>query len=319
MTLLVTGATGHVGHEVVRQAARQGLPVLAVHRGDLDPDRAQAAGSGVTWLRCDLVDGEQVRRLAAAHAVDACIHAAAISNEAHARPAPLDAFAGNVGATANLLEAARQRGWRRFVFVSTGSVFQRDVDPARPILEDRPPSPINVYGTTKAMAEQLVRMYREVYAMSASAVRISWVFGPPLVTDSPTRGPVPSLLMRALRGEPIREGGGDFAASFTFVADVAEGLLAASRAAELRHEVYHLGSGVNFTAREVAAAVREAVPGAVIELAGGTEPWTRYTSPRGPLAGRRLRDDTGYAVRHSLAAAIAAYAAWMRERGAPSR
>jgi nucleoside-diphosphate-sugar epimerase len=93
---------------------------------------------------------------------------------------------------------------------------------------------------------------------------------------------------------------------------VAEGLLAVATAPVLRHAIYHLGSGVNFTAGEAAAAVRAAVPGAAIELGAGTEPWTRYTALRGPLAGERLRQDTGYTVSHSLAAGIGAYADWMR-------
>ena len=155
-------------------------------------------------------------------------------------------------------------------------------------------------------------MYRSEYGLSASAVRISWVFGPPVISDQPMRGPIPSYLLRALRGEPIREGGADFAASFTYVADVAEALLAAAAAPELRHALYHFGHGVNFTAGQAAEAVRQAVPGAAIALSGGTEPWTRYTAPRGPLAGERFFQDMGYRPAHTLAAGVAAYADWMR-------
>ena len=248
----------------------------------------------------------------AQHQIDACIHAAAISNEAYARPDPRGAIATNIGATANLLEAARLASWRRFVLISTGSVFSLDSDTTRPILEDQAPGVANVYSTTKLCAEMLTRMYRTEYGLSASTVRISWVFGPPIISDQPMRGPIPSYLLRALQGIAIREGGAEFAASFTYVADAAEGLLAAATAPELRHPIYHLGHGVNFTAGQAAAAVRSAVPGAVIELTGGTEPWTRYTSLRGPLAGDRLRADTGYNPTHTLEAGVRAYADWMR-------
>ena len=312
MRLLVSGAMGHVGYELVRQAAVNGLEVVALYREQFRAADAAAVGPRVAWLRCDLADAAAVAAIAGAHRIDACIHAAAISNEAYAKPDPLAAIAANMTATATLLEAARLNGWRRFVLVSTGSVFQLGIDPARPILESQPPSPSNVYGTTKTGAELLTRMYRNVYGLSAAIIRISWVYGPPIFTDSPTRGPVPSLLKRALAGEAIREDGGDFAASFTFVDDVAEGLLAAAVAPSLAHDIYHLGSGINFTAREVATAVTRAVPGAMIELGPGTLPWTSYTSLRGPLAGDRLKQDTGYVVRHTLDAGIAAYAAWMR-------
>ena len=307
MALLVTGATGHVGGEIVRQAIERGMPVVATYRGELPTI------DGVTWLRCDLIDDSAVRTLAG-HRIDACIHAAAISNEAYATPDPLGATAANVGATANLLDTARTAGWRRFVLVSTGSVFQLRRTTAQPILEDDTPQPANIYSTTKFAAEQLTRMYRTEYGLSASTVRISWVYGPPVISDQPQRGPIPSYLLRALRGEAIREGGADFAASFTYVADAAAGLLAAAAAPELRFPVYHLGHGVNFTAGAAAAAVRAAVPGAAIELSSGTEPWTRYTSMRAPLAGERLYAEVGYRPTHTLEAGVRAYAEWMRSR-----
>jgi nucleoside-diphosphate-sugar epimerase len=290
----------------LRQAAQRGMDVIAVSRDEATESKSTRR------LRLDLTDAAAVRAFAAKHKIDACIHAAAISNEAYARPDPLGAIAANVGGTANLLEAARTAGWRRFVLISTGSVFSLVSDTTKPILEDQETAPQNVYSTTKRAAEMLARMYRSEYGLSASAVRISWVFGPPVISDQPMRGPIPSYLLRALRGEPIREGGADFAASFTYVADVAEALLAAAAAPELRHALYHFGHGVNFTAGEAAEAVRQAVPGAAIELAGGSEPWTRYTAPRGPLAGERFFQDTGYAPAHSLEAGVAAYADWMR-------
>lgn len=311
MTLLVTGATGHVGGEIVRQAMKRDMPVIAVARDAVGEAEVQAFPS-VKWLQCDLADTDAVMALTARNPIDACIHAAAISNEAYARPDPHGAIATNVGATANLLEAARLASWRRFVLISTGSVFSLNSDTTRPILEDQAPGVANVYSTTKLCAELLTSMYRTEYGLSASTVRISWVFGPPIISDQPMRGPIPSYLLRALQGIAIREGGAEFAASFTYVADAAGGLLAAATAPELRHPIYHLGHGVNFTAGQAAAAVRSAVPGAVIELTGGTEPWTRYTSLRGPLAGDRLRADTGYSPTHTLEAGVRAYADWMR-------
>lgn len=309
MTLLITGAAGHVGRELVRQAAAQGRAVIALHRGAAPAD---GQAPGVTWRPLDLDDAAAVAAFAAATPIDACIHAAAISNEAYARPNPPGAFATNCAATVTLLDAAKRHGWRRFLLVSTGSVFQRRADLVTPILEDEPPQPGNVYGTTKAVAEQMVEMYRREFSLSAASVRISWVYGPPVVSLSPARGPIPSFALRALRGEAIREGGGDFAASFTHVSDVAAGLLAATAADALRHGMYHLGHGVNFPAAAVAEAVRAACPGAVLDLGPGTEPWTRYTALRAPLAGGRLTEDTGFRPGVSLAAGVGSYVAWLR-------
>ena len=69
---------------------------------------------------------------------------------------------------------------------------------------------------------------------------------------------------------------------------------------------------MNFTARQAADAVRKLFPTANIDLGPGTEPWTKFTAVRGPLAGTRLLADTGFSPTHSLEDGIAAYAAWMQ-------
>lgn len=319
MALLVTGAMGHVGLWVARRAAARGQRVIATYRNAFQAEGASSAGGNAVWVKCDLATAAEVEKLAAEHRIDSCIHLAAVSNEAYARPDPLVAIEANTGATASLLDAARKNNWRRFVLVSTGSVFQ-GADATTPIPEDAPPSPANIYATTKHCAELLTGMYRSQFGLSAATVRISWVYGPPVATDSPTRGPIPSFLRSALQGKPRRDpGGAEFAASFTYVADAADGLIAAAEAKQLNHAVYHLGPGVNFTTGQVAAAVKRAVPGAVIDLGPGTEPWTTYTKIRGPLTGGRLFADTGYKMAHDLDAGIAAYADWMRTNPASYR
>lgn len=313
MALLVTGAMGHVGQEIVRQALASGASVVAQYRSTFREQDTQALRGNVTWARCDLSDPSAVQSLCETHQIDACIHSAAVSNEKYARPAPLTAVNANVGSTANLLDAARRQNWSRFLFVSTGSVFQNAADLSTPILENTPPSATNIYSTTKYCGELLTSMYRSQFALPAATIRISWVYGPPLVTDDPPRGPIPAFLKSALTGQSIQlPSGADFAASFTYVADVAAGLIAAWRAKTLNHDVYHLGSGENYTAQRVADAVRAAVPGAVIELGTGTEPWTLHTKMRAPLAGDRLLKDAGFRVNHSLEDGVRAYADWLR-------
>ena len=228
MALLVTGGMGHVGQEVVRHALAAGAAVIAQYRTTYRDFDIRALSGNVRWVSCDLADPTAVAALCEAHPIDACIHSAAVSNEKYARPQPLTAINANVGAIANLLDMARQKNWRRFLFVSTGSVFQNATDTSKPIAEDATPAVTNIYSTTKFCGELLTTMYRSQFDLSAATVRISWVYGPPLVTDDPPRGPMPWFLKCALSGKPIRRAsGGDFAASFTHVADVAAGLIAA--------------------------------------------------------------------------------------------
>jgi UDP-glucuronate 4-epimerase len=319
VTLLITGAAGHVGLALTRAAVNAGLKVVSLVRS---PDRIDAAaasqlGPAVTWASCDLADTFQIAAIAAEHRVESCVHAAAVPNDRLARPYPWAAVQANVTATAALLELARRQNWRRFLYVSTGSVFQTATDFGQEILEDAATSARTVYGSTKRSGELLTRMYRNDFGLSASSVRISFVYGPPLVPrerDLP-RGPITAFLREAILGQAIREpSGGDFQASFTYIDDVAEGLLAAVKADTLRHDTYHLGNGRNWTTFEVADAIRAAVPGVTVEVGPGTEPWTTYNTMRGPLAGSRLQEDTGFAARFPLERGVTAFAEWMRGR-----
>jgi nucleoside-diphosphate-sugar epimerase len=313
MALLVTGAMGHIGYEVARRAAGSRKVIAQYHRS-FRPADAEALGGNVTWAACDLGDAEAVEKLCAAHDIDGCIHLAAMATEIHAKPAPADAFRSNVSAVINLLEGARKQRWKRFIYTSTGSVFM-GLDPAAPIPETTPPNAESIYGTTKTCGEVMTRGYRAQYGLEAATVRISWIYGPPIVSDSFQRGPIPSLLLRALQGKPRRDAtGGDFSAGFTFVDDVVEGLLAAYDAAVLRHDVYQLGPPRNYSTYDVAEAVKAAVPGAVVEVGPGGAPWDKYSSLRGPFICDRLAADTGFRAGHTLEMGVKRYADWLSAR-----
>lgn len=313
--LLITGAMGHVGFETARQAVARGIPVVGQYMNTFRKDDAQSLGPGIDWVKCDLADPFGMALLAAEHQIDGCIHTAAIPNDVLAGPAPLRTFQSNVAATSLLLETARRLGWRRFIHVSTGSVFQCLPDAVTPVPEDRIPTPKSLYAVTKRSAELMVGVYAHTYGLSAANVRISWIYGPPLVPpafDAP-RGPIPEFLRRALGGEPVVEpSGGDFAASFTYVPDCAAGLIALWEADRLAHDTYHLGSGRNYTTFEVAEAVRRAVPGIRVEVGPGTDPWTRTTVMRGPLSCGRMAEEFGFRPAHDLVSGVAAFADWMR-------
>jgi nucleoside-diphosphate-sugar epimerase len=316
MTILITGSMGHVGFEVVRQAAARGHAIVAQYRGTFRQADAKTIQGNVQWVRCDLTSTDDVAALLKAHAVEGCIHTAAVPNEIFCRPEPLNAVNVNVTAVATLLDAARVHKWRRLIYVSTGSVFQNATDVTKPIYEDTQQAATTIYSTTKYCGELLTTMYRSQFNVPAATVRISWVYGPPLVTKQldPSRGPIPFLLRCAIAGIPVREkSGGDFGASFTYVSDVAGGLIAAYEAQTLNHDIYHLGSGVNYTSSQVATAIKAVVPGADIEIGPGTSPWTDNGKMRGPLSGDRLFKDSGWRPSYTLDTGIKAFADWMRE------
>jgi UDP-glucuronate 4-epimerase len=313
MTLLVTGAMGHVGFEIMRRLARE-RPVLGQYHRTFRSQDADAIGPDARWVSCDLTDPQAVESLCHDHHIVSCIHLAAIANESVASPDPVTAFRVNAGATVSLLDAARRHGWRRFLNCSTGSVF-KSVDPERDVLEGRPVDADSIYGSTKGCGEAMTTAFRAQYGIDAASVRLSRIYGPPIKAGATARGPIPAILIGALKNEPRQdESGGDFRAGFTYIDDVVDGLIAAIDAPRLNHATYHLAPPYNSTISEVVELVRALVPGSDIEIGPGTGLWGQFAAMRGPMSSERFLADTGFQPRFSLKEGLAAYANWLRQK-----
>ena len=147
MTLAVTGGTGFVGRAVIDEACRTGLPLRALAR------REQAPCEGVEWVRGDLADHAALAGLV--EGAGAILHIAGVVNT----PDPTGFHLGNVAGTEALVEAAREAGVRRFVFVSS--------------LAAREPG-LSAYGRSKRHAEEVV----EASGLDWTIVRPPAIYGP---------------------------------------------------------------------------------------------------------------------------------------------
>lgn len=146
-TIWVTGATGFLGGRVVEDLLESGHAVIASGRQAHALERQQQKGART--LAFDLAD----RSTPDLPAVDAVVHCAALSSP-WGRYA--DFHRANVLGTQTALELARQAGARRFVHISTPSVYFRFRDQLN-VRETQPlPSPVNAYAATKARAEEEV-------------------------------------------------------------------------------------------------------------------------------------------------------------------
>jgi dTDP-4-dehydrorhamnose reductase len=154
--LLVTGAGGMLGQDVVRAARASGHEVVALTRAELD------------------VADVAVVEAAIPHAEpDAVVNCAAWTDVDGAEANPDDAAAINATGAGNVARAAAAAG-ARLVHVSTDYVFDGDrTPPAQPYVESDATGPRSVYGTSKLAGEQAVVAAGDSYAI----VRSSWLFG----------------------------------------------------------------------------------------------------------------------------------------------
>jgi dTDP-4-dehydrorhamnose reductase len=153
MRILVTGATGMLGHAVSAVATRLGHDVIALSRNELD-----------------ITDAAHVRRVIAAAEPRAVINCAAWTDVDGAETAEAAATAVNGAGAGNVARAAAEIG-ARIVQVSTDYVF--DGAASEPWLESDPVGPVSAYGRSKLAGEQEVAEATSEHAI----VRTAWLFG----------------------------------------------------------------------------------------------------------------------------------------------
>jgi dTDP-4-dehydrorhamnose reductase len=153
MKVLVTGAMGQLGKDVLFRLHRMQIPCRGTGRADLD-----------------ITDREAVLAAVKAYNPDAVIHCAAFTDVDRAEEEREPCRTVNVDGTRNLALACRASG-AKLLYVSTDFVFGGEGN--APYETDSPRSPLNYYGLTKAMGEDEVRSITDRHFI----VRTSWVFG----------------------------------------------------------------------------------------------------------------------------------------------
>ena len=169
MAILVTGSAGHLGEALMRTLLEAGHQTIGV----------DIRKSPFTHEVGSIADRDFVKRcMPGVHAV---FHAAALHKPHVATHTRQDFVDTNITGTLNLLEEATAAGVGAFVFTSTTSVFGRALtpplrSPAAWITEDVVPVPRNIYGVTKAAAENLCELFHNTRGLPCLILRTSRFF-----------------------------------------------------------------------------------------------------------------------------------------------
>ena len=153
MTILVTGGAGYIGSQMAYQLVDSGERVVVLD--NLSTGFDWAIPPGVPAVAGDVGDARLLDALIAEHGVSAIIHFAASVVVPESVADPLRYYRNNTVNSRSLIEAAVRGGVEHFIFSSTAAVYG---EPDRiPIAEDAPTRPMSPYGSSKLMAEIILR------------------------------------------------------------------------------------------------------------------------------------------------------------------
>jgi UDP-glucose 4-epimerase len=273
--ILVTGGAGYVGSVCCAELIRLGHSVTVVD--DLSAGHAELLPAGAELCRADIAAGS-VAALLRQRRFDAVFHFAAKALIPESVVNPGLFFDVNVASSIRMLEMLRAAGVSRFVFSSSAAVY--GTPRSTPIGEDHPTDPINAYGATKLMLEQVLRWYASAYGWSVVAFRYFNACG-----STPERGELhdpethilPLLLQTAsgrrpyfeIYGTDYQTPDGTCLRDYVHVSDIAAAhLLALRRMGEPGFHAYNIGTGTSYSVRQVCDAVA-AITGRKLEIRPG--------------------------------------------------
>jgi len=304
-TVLVTGGAGFIGSALCRALVARGTRVIAYDNlrfgsRDLLPDDP----------RCDFVQGDvrdaaALRRVLQDGRVRAVCHLAALHFIPYCIAHPEEATDVNVNGTRQVLDACRLARPEVLLFASTAAVYPAEEGP---FAEEHAPGPIDVYGATKLMGEDLAHAFALETGVSTVIARLFNAFGP----RDTNPHLIPDVLAQLGEGDTVRLGNLEPVRDYVHLDDLAAALIELLDMRRKGCAVFNVGSGEGRSVREVLAAFEAAI-GRPLRVMQDPDRVRRVERPRLVADAGKLRE-TGWRPRVGFDEGIRRLAAGLRAR-----
>lgn len=259
---LVTGGAGYIGGHTVARLHAAGHRVVVVD--DLSTGLAHRVPEGVPLVAASLLDQDSVALALREHEVTGVLHIAGKKSVPESVSDPVLYYRENLGGMTSLLAAMVQAGTRKLVFSSTAAVY--GVPSTGVVTEETPTMPINPYGHSKLVCEQMARAVGEAHGLSWLALRYFNAVGADDVSLADRGGSnlFPLVFRAFAEGRPVLVTGDDFdthdgtgVRDYIHVADLADAHVAAVNRLNRgpAADAINVGTGKGYSVLDVLAAL----------------------------------------------------------------
>lgn len=247
--VLVTGGAGFIGSHLVEALVTEGHQVRVLDslvKGKLNSIQPLIDEGRVKFIEGDVRSRDVVDR--AMKGIDYAFHTAGVHIKRSVE-SPEDMIEVNIRGSYNVFKSALNQGVKRVIFSSSSSIYG---DPKKlPMSEDDPPVPVEPYGASKWMCEQLLKHLAKE-GLEYNALRYFNVYGERQAAHAFYTTVISNFIKRLLDNQPpIIDGQGTQSMDFTHVSDVVQGNLLAMTSTAC-NEVFNVGTGVPTTVSELA-------------------------------------------------------------------
>ncbi|MGI6251565.1 MAG: SDR family oxidoreductase [Anaerolineaceae bacterium] len=241
---LVTGGAGFIGSNLCEAILSLGYNVVCLDNfstGKRDNVSQFADNKQFSLIEGDIRDLD--RCLDACGGVDYVLHQGAWGSVPRSIEMPLLYEEINIKGTLNMMESARQKGVKKFVYASSSSVYGDH--PVLPKKEGQEGKLLSPYALTKKVNEEYGRLYKEIYGLDTYGLRYFNVFGRRQDPDGAYAAVIPKFIKQLLNDErPTIDGDGKQSRDFTYIENVIEANLKACLApGEAAGQVYNIAYG----------------------------------------------------------------------------
>jgi len=315
MRILTTGGAGFIGHNVVKILEKAGHHVDVIdscttYGSLLDKDLVsqlvdeRTASFNQAIYNIDIRDFNRVNHIIKRAKPNVIIHLASSPRAKVVDNDPVTGCEVMGSALMNLLVTAKDAGVRRFVYISSSMVYG---DFNARVYEHDTCTPIGLYGILKLTGEHIVRDWCRKHGIEFVIIRPSAVYGPRDVSDRV----LGKFLSAAINNQPLVVCGPDERLDFSYVEDVATGIVKAATVPKAANGTYNITRGVGVTLLAAAKLCIEVAGGGTINTTNRNDSFPR----RGALDITKAKEDLKYNPEINLERGIEHYYNWIKDKG----